>query len=223
MSVDSSEYPESLGNKANLLKFLKEVESMEEDIPPAARQPGEALGQVVLEYVNGARVQVVTTETKLQNSLKDLRISFACVVQATVAYKSGVLKESCSRGRTWIDAFNGFAKDIYDMSMHKHVHGKATITERFMTLLFILFGFPHVYFVRFEDPDDMRYHYLNNTEFQKHLKLVAKYMKRDLLQWRDKNAAQLQWRDENAAGAPLKVSTLTQDLLLDFKLLCNKL
>lgn len=215
---------------------------MEEDIPAVALPPGQ------IDYVDGMRVRVDTTEIKLQDSLNNLRISFACVVQTIVGYMAGVLKKSVRPGETWIHEFNRQANDIYNMSMHKRVRGKHTITERFMNLLFVLFGYPNAYFVRFEDPDDMREIYLQNAEFQKHLKLVAKYLRCGIMQWtaNDAHAAQSQLRDEpaagglisvaeltvdahlqrrdaNAAGASLKVSRLTQDLLLDFKVLCNKL
>jgi hypothetical protein len=94
----------------------------------------------------------------------------------------------------------------------------------------------------------MREIYRNNAEFQKRLKLAAKYMKPLIQEWRRDNAAQLEWRDAydpqlqltDKAGAKgtirvrdLDVDALVQwrdagdlstaDLLLDFKALCNKL
>jgi hypothetical protein len=199
MSVVSPEERESL-NKAHLLKFLEEVKSMEEDTPAVALPPGQ------INYVDGVRVRVDSTDIKLQDSLNNLRISFACVVQTIFAYMAGVLKTPATPGKTWIHEFNHQAKDLYNMSMHKRVPGKHTITERFMNLLFVLFGYPFSYSVRFQDPDNMRGVYLQNAEFQKHLKLVAKYLKRGIMQWTAvaKNAAQLQSRDETAAQLQLR-------------------
>jgi hypothetical protein len=97
----------------------------------------------------------------------------------------------------------------------------------------------------------MREIYLQNAEFQKHLKLVAKYLKPGIMQWKaqPRNAAQLEGREEQeapvhsradgAASGRVSVMDLTNDahlqrkvavadlstvdLLLDFKALCNKL
>jgi hypothetical protein len=140
MSVVSSEYRES-PNKARLLKFLEDVESMQEDTPAVALPPGQ------VDYVDGMRVRVDTTEMKLQDSLNNLRISFASVFQTIVGYMSRVLKESATPGKTWIHEFNRQTKDLYNMSMHKRVPGKHTLTERFMNLLFILYGYPNAYCV----------------------------------------------------------------------------
>ena len=99
-------------NHTNLLKFLDEVDRMVDDVPAAVLPVDDEYGQAVAVYVNGLRVRVDTNETKLQNSLNDLRQSFACVVQAIVKYKADVMKEPCTGKRTWIHAFNGIAKDV---------------------------------------------------------------------------------------------------------------
>jgi hypothetical protein len=112
--------------------------------------------------------------------------------------------------------------------------------------LFVLFGYPDKYLD--EDPDNMREIYRHNAEFQKHLKLAAKYMKSFIQEWKRDNAAQLEWRDAfdpqlqltDKAGpkGTIRVNDLDNDallqwrhagdlstanLLLDFKTLCNKL
>jgi hypothetical protein len=233
-------------NHKHLLQFLDDLDAITDHIPAAGLQADEVHGQAVAAYVNGFRVQVDTTQRKLQDSLHDLRISFACVVQAIGGYKASVMQQSCDQRNTWILRFNRIAQDVYNMSMHKPVRGDETITQRFMTLLFVLFGYPDNYLD--EDPDNMREIYRNNAEFQKRLKLAAKYMKPLIQEWRRDNAAQLEWRDAydpqlqltDKAGAKgtirvrdLDVDALVQwrdagdlstaDLLLDFKALCNKL
>jgi hypothetical protein len=221
-------------NKERLMKFLDEVEAMVVTPPAANAYVGEMADMTpengvvwhmghVAHYENGlAVVSPHTTDKLLQDSCKDLRVSFACIVQTAAKYKEVVLKEQVQVQKTWIGSFNGMLKLLHEKSMkHKPLIGIDEKQRLFETSLTILFGVKNTRNIS-KDPQDLRHFFLDNTEFQKHLKLVAKYLELDIPAVKKRIEGNRFTMYESSHDTPAAAST-TQDLLLEMKVLCNKL
>jgi hypothetical protein len=219
-------------NKARLIEFLDEVEAMVVTPPAANAYNGDMTDMVpengvvwhmghVAHYEDDLAV-VDTTDKLLQDSCKDLRVSFACVFQTAAKYKQVVLKEQVQLKNTWIGSFNGMLIQLYKKIMkQKPLNEKQRLFE---TLLTILFGVDNMTNDNniVKDPQELRHFFLDNTEFKKHLKLVAKYLELDIPAVKKRIEGNRFTMHESSHDTPAAAFT-TKDLLLEMKALYNKL
>lgn len=148
-------------------------------------------------------------------------MSFSSVFEVTERYIQVVLKKPRIQRYEWIAKIYELATSIYNASKDE-LHDLNEIEKSFEKLLLMLFIYPST------NPEhDIRHIFLDNTEFQKHLKLVAKYIDLDITDV--KKTANTYLKGDGSVGnitqsdADERHAAVARLALLNLKALCNNL